>query len=245
MGCSGFYYNHWKGKFYPENLAKTQWLNYYTQFFGSLEVNSTFYRYPNPKLLIGWYNKTPSNFTFTLKANRVITHLRKFRDTEQYTANMYKLAKLLKEKLLCVLFQLPPILYKDMTLLETIADQLDPSVMNVLEFRHNSWWDSEVYTFLEQHGLVFCSVSASGLPADLIKSGETVYLRFHGKNGWYKHNYPDSELNAWAQRIRAANAAKVLCYFNNDYNANAPRNCLTLKRLLEAPGTGVESSLLL
>jgi uncharacterized protein YecE (DUF72 family) len=211
-----------------------------------LEVNSTFYRYPRPELLLGWYNKTPQNFTFTLKANRIITHLHKFHNTQQYTANLYKLAKLLKEKLLSVLFQLPPMLHKDMVLLETIASQLDSSVMNVLEFRHSSWWDSEVYCFLERRGLVFCSVSASGLPADLIKSGEAVYLRLHGKNGWYKHNYPDSELNAWAKQIKAAHAKKVLCYFNNDYNANAPpRNCLTLKKLLEAPDASVESSMLL
>jgi uncharacterized protein YecE (DUF72 family) len=233
LGCSGFYYNHWKGAFYPANLSKTKWLGYYTGFFNTLEVNNTFYRYPSEKLLLGWYNKTPENFKFTLKANRVITQFHKFKATEQYTANFYKLAHLLKEKLLCVLFQLPPMVHKNIELLQIIASQLDYSVMNVLEFRHSSWWDSEVYDFLDKKGIVFCSVSASELPDSLIKTGDSVYLRFHGKNGWYMHNYPDGELKDWTEKIKSQNAKQVLCYFNNDFNANATRNCLTLKKFLE------------
>ncbi len=239
-GCSGFYYNHWRGKFYPDDLAKTRWLTYYTQFFNTIEINNTFYRYPTEKLLVGWYQKTPADFKFTLKANRVITHLRKFNQTEKYTQNFYKLAHMLKEKLLCVLFQLPPSVHKDMVLLGNIAAQMDSSVLNVLEFRHGSWWDGEVYDFLRGHGLVFCSVSASELPDALVKTDNTVYVRFHGRDGWYMQNYTDSELAIWVKKIRAQNARRVLCYFNNDYNANAPKNCLTLKKILAPQATGAE-----
>ena len=244
MGCSGFYYNHWRGRFYPEKLPKTRWLNYYTQYFNTLEVNNTFYRYPSQKLLEGWFSKTPDDFTFAVKANRIITHLHKFKETHQYTATFYKLAHLLREKLLCVLFQLPPMVHKNMDLLQTIANQLDPSVMNVLEFRHESWWNQEVYDFMDKHGIVFCSVSASELPETLVRTGQTVYVRFHGKNGWYQHNYPDEELAEWARRIKQDNAPKVLCYFNNDFNANAPRNCLTLKELLEPETKHMQAPLL-
>jgi uncharacterized protein YecE (DUF72 family) len=245
LGCSGFYYNHWRGLFYPEKLSKTKWLEYYTQFFNTLEVNNTFYRYPSQELLEGWYNKTPSNFTFTLKANRIITQFHKFKGTEQYTASFYELAHLLREKLLCVLFQLPPMVHKNMDLLQTIADQLDPSVMNVLEFRHESWWDSEVYEFMDKRGIVFCSVSAYELPENIVKTGSAVYVRFHGKDGWYKHNYPDEELAAWAQKIKQQNPQRALCYFNNDFNANAPRNCLTFKKMLERQQANIETPLLL
>jgi uncharacterized protein YecE (DUF72 family) len=244
LGCSGFYYNHWKGIFYPERIAKTRWLSYYAQFFNTLEVNNTFYRYPSQKLLEGWYTKTADNFRFAVKANRIITHLHKFKGTEQYTANFYTLVYLLREKLLCVLFQLPPMVHKNMDLLQTIADQLDPSVMNVLEFRHESWWDREVYDFMDKHGIVFCSVSASELPETLVRTGPAVYVRFHGKDCWYQHNYPDEELQQWAERIKQQNATKVLCYFNNDYNANAPRNCLTLKGLLEPKEKRVQTPML-
>lgn len=118
LGCSGFYYNHWKGLFYPEKIPKTKWLQYYTQYFNTLEVNSTFYRYPSESMLQDWYDKTPKKFQSTPKANRIIIHTYKFHNTQQYTANFYKLAHLLKEKLLCVLFQLPPFIHKNLKLLQ-------------------------------------------------------------------------------------------------------------------------------
>lgn len=234
LGCSGFYYKHWIGKFYPEGLAKKDWLNYYTQQFRTVEINNTFYRYPTKKLLNNWHQKTPGDFKFTLKANRTITHLHKFNQTKHQTQNFYKLAHLLKEKLLCVLFQLPPTVQKDMTLLQVAAEKMDTSLLNVFEFRHPSWWDNEVYHFLEGHDMVFCSVSASELPDDVVKTGNSVYMRFHGRDGGYTQNYSYKELEKWAQKIRRQNAGQVLCYFNNDYNANAPRNCLMLRELLEA-----------
>ncbi len=232
LGCSGFYYNHWQGIFYPEKLPKAKWLPYYADHFNTLEVNNTFYRYPTEKLLQGWYRKTPPNFCFTLKANRAITHTRKFHATEQLTQNFYKLALQLQEKLACVLFQLPPFLHKSMDLLEKIAEQMDERVVNVLEFRHESWWDREVYAFLRRHGLVFCSVSSPELPETLVKTDLAVYVRFHGKTGWYQGSYSEKELKAYAENIMQQNPPKVFCYFNNDLNAYAVKNCLTLKKIL-------------
>ena len=232
LGCSGFYYNHWRGLFYPEKLGKAKWLQYYAEHFNTVELNNTFYRFPSESMLQGWYNKTPENFKFTLKANRLITHTRKFNNTEQFTESFYKLANLLREKLLCVLFQLPPFIQKNIELLEKIASQVDPKVTNVVEFRHESWWDSEVYAFMEKKGLVFCTVSASELPETLVATASSVYVRFHGKNGWYKHFYPEEELKGWAEKIKKQNAKRVFCYFNNDLNANAVKNCQTLKQLL-------------
>ncbi len=110
-------------------------------------------------------------------------------NTQQYTANFYKLAHLLKEKLLCVLFQLPPFIHKNLETVERIQSQVDPKVINVLEFRHESWWDSEVYDFMQKKGLVFCTVSSSELPETIVKTSPTIYVRFHGKKGWYQHNY--------------------------------------------------------
>ena len=233
LGCSGFYYNHWRGIFYPQNLPKTQWLQYYAEHFNTLEANNTFYRFPSEKMLEDWYEKTPEHFRFTLKANRAITHTRKFHNTEQLTANFYKLAYLLHEKLLAVLFQLPPFVHKNMELLEKIASQVDPKVTNVVEFRHESWWDIEVYDFIKKKGLIFCDISVSELPETLVQTGSTIYVRFHGKDGKYQYLYPDAELADWAKKIKRLNAQQVFCYFNNDVNGNAVKNCLTLKKLLE------------
>ena len=236
LGCSGFYYNHWKVRFYPQTLTKNEWLSYYAQHFNTLEVNNTFYRFPTQKLLQDWYHKTPENFQFTLKANRAITHTRKFHNTEQLTANFYKLANLLGEKLACVLFQLPPFIQKNMELLEKIASQVDINVTNVVEFRHESWWDSEVYDFMQKKGLVFCSVSASQLPETLVKTASDVYVRFHGKDGLYQGFYSEKQLLEWAEKIKQQNPQRVFCYFNNDLNANAVKNCLTLKELFKENG---------
>ncbi|MCW3999229.1 MAG: DUF72 domain-containing protein [Candidatus Bathyarchaeota archaeon] len=234
LGCSGFYYNHWRGRFYPTELAKAKWLEFYADQFNTLEINNTFYRYPTEKLLLSWKQRTPADFRFTLKANRAITHTRRFRGTPQLTETFYRLAHLLDEKLLCVLFQLPPSIQKDMALLETIADQMDTSVLNALEFRHRSWWSREVYDFLDRHQLLFCSVSVTDLPDEIVQTNGGLYVRFHGVDGWYGGNYPDAELQKWANRIRLLNPQKVLCYFNNDINAYAPANCQTLKRYVSA-----------
>lgn len=174
LGCSGYYYNHWKGLFYPETRPKTKWLQYYAQSFSTVEINNTFYWFPTEHFLQDWYNKTPQNFKFTIKANRSITHTRKFHNTQDLTKRFYELASLLKDKLLCVLFQLPPFMHKNLELLETIASQMDPKVVNVLEFRHESWWSSDVYALMERYGLVFCSVSASELPDDLVVTSDSV-----------------------------------------------------------------------
>lgn len=237
LGCSGFYYNHWRGRFYPEDLAKNEWLNFYSQHFSTVEVNNTFYRFPTEKLLLNWYNKTPAAFRFTVKANRQITHTRKFHQTETQTTRFYKLVKTLKEKLACVLFQFPPVVQKNLSLLNVIAGQMDPEVVNVLEFRHESWWSPDVYDAMRSEGLVFCSVSSEALPEDLVKTAKTVYLRFHGTNGWYSGDYSEAVLQDWANKIWALKAENVYCYFNNDVNAYAPKNCLTLKRLLEQKQT--------
>jgi uncharacterized protein YecE (DUF72 family) len=232
LGCSGFYYNHWKNVFYPEELPKTKWLQYYSQYFNTVEINNTFYRYPTEKLLQGWYNKTPANFKFTLKANRLITHTRKFHNTEDATKRFYQLAFTLKEKLSCILFQLPPSVHKNLELLQKIASQVDTALLNILEFRHPSWWSSDVYEFMAKNNLVFCSVSAAELPETLVKTAESIYVRFHGKDGWYMGFYTYQQLEEWAEKIKKSNAKRVLAYFNNDVNANAVKNCETLKRLL-------------
>jgi uncharacterized protein YecE (DUF72 family) len=114
---------------------------------------------------------------------------------------------------------IPPFVYKNLELLERISSQIDNHFLNVLEFRHESWWSTEVYDFLEKKGLVFCSVSASGLPERLVKTADSVYVRFHGKDGLYQDYYADDDLKAWAEKIKQSSAKQILCYFNNDVNA--------------------------
>ena len=105
-----------------------------------MEVNSTFYRFPERSTLESWCQRTPEGFDITLKAHRLITHMRRFGEAEDDLARQYELADVLGERLGCILFQLPPDLEMDMEWLRDVLGVLDREHRNVLEFRHPSWW---------------------------------------------------------------------------------------------------------
>jgi uncharacterized protein YecE (DUF72 family) len=232
FGCSGYYYGGWKGIFYPDDLKENKWLEYYSRKFNSVEINSSFYRFPFPNVVKGWYNKTPDNFKFALKGNRNITHVRKLKNVRRLIKSFYRLSDLLKEKLGCVLWQLPPNLKMDLKRLDSFCKELDLGYNNVIEFRHESWYCKEVYRLLKDNKIGFYIVSAPKLPESVKVTSSVAYIRFHGKKGWYRYNYSRDELKKWAERIKKIRAKELYCFFNNDYNANAVKNCLVLKRLV-------------
>jgi len=233
LGCSGWYYTDWTGRFYPEKLSKSRWLEYYSKQFNTVEINNTFYRFPSEKTVKGWYDKTPENFKFTLKANQVITHRRRFKNTQSTLNRFYSLAKILDEKLGCILFQLPPQKSKDIDFLKNAVKQFDPSKSNIIEFRHASWFDKEVYDLLNEFEVGFCSVSSADLSDDLLITANITYVRFHGVGSEkYHYLYSNRELKEWADKLKESNSNYVFCYFNNDYNANAPKNAQMLQKMI-------------
>jgi uncharacterized protein YecE (DUF72 family) len=233
LGTSGWSYPGWRGKFYPEGLASKDWLGFYAQNFSTVEINMTFYRFPKPETLKNWMDKTPSNFSFTLKANRQITHLKKLRNVEHEVRYFYILANSLREKLGCILFQLPPSLILDIPLLEDFLLTLSPEYKNVIEFRHESWYDNKIYSLLQSNHVTFCTVSSAKVPPDIAETTETAYFRFHGLTGGYRYNYPNEELKEWADRIKNTKAKECCVYFNNDYCAYAVFNCRLMSELLQ------------
>ncbi len=234
LGTSGWSYPDWKGRFYPEDLPQRKWLPFYSDHFNSVEINMTFYRFPKPETLKGWLDKTPSNFTFTLKANRQITHYKKLQDVKGDLRYFYLLADSLQERLGCILFQLPPSLTKNMDLLQDFLSHLSPNYKNVIEFRHESWFSEDVYSLLRSHKVIFCVVSSPQLPDLIVETAETSYFRFHGRIGWYKYNYTDEELKDWAEAIQKTKSKECFIYFNNDYHAYAVANCKKLIEYLQA-----------
>jgi uncharacterized protein YecE (DUF72 family) len=232
LGTSGWSYSDWRGKFYPEEMAQREWLSYYAQHFSTVEINMTFYRFPKPEMMKGWLDKTPPNFTFTLKANRQITHLKKIKGVKSQVKYFYILADSLKERLGCILFQLPPSLTFDLDLLQDFLLTLSPQYKNVIEFRHESWYREEVYELLRAHNIIFCVVSAPELPDRIVETSEISYYRFHGRIGWYKYNYSEEELEDWSEAIKKTKAKECYAYFNNDYQAHAIWNCKRLSELL-------------
>jgi uncharacterized protein YecE (DUF72 family) len=117
--------------------------------------------------------------------------------------------------------------------LKTLVLQLDPARRNVVEFRHQSWWNEKVYAAFRKAGIIYCSCSAPKLPDELVVTADEVYIRFHGKTGWYRHDYTADELAVWCQRIRDSAVCRVWAYFNNDRDAFAISNAKELLRQIQ------------
>ncbi|HKT47839.1 MAG TPA: DUF72 domain-containing protein, partial [Candidatus Acidoferrales bacterium] len=146
-GTSGWSYPSWKPEFYPEKLAPKKFLNYYATRLNSVELNYTFRRFPTEKLLRGWIEETPGHFKFAVKANQKITHVSRLRNVGDFTMDFVKALQPLDEngRLACVLFQLPPFLKRDASLLQDFLGVLPRTIRAAFEFRHESWFSEDVY----------------------------------------------------------------------------------------------------
>lgn len=234
IGCSGWNYRDWKGRFYPEKMAQKDWLEYYSGVFNTVEINSTFYRFPRDSTLIKWKETVPDEFKITLKGSRYVTHMKKLNEVEESVEKFYKAAYLLEDKKSCILWQLPPILHRDDEKLEAFCKLLNPDFTNVIEFRHLSWFDEQVYALLSKYNVVFCSISSPVFPEEMIITGKIGYVRFHGKGKkWYDYDYSREELHSWYEKIKNSGTEEVYIYFNNDLEARAPENARLLRSFFE------------
>ena len=217
IGCSGFYNKHWKNIFYPDTLPQSKWLNFYSEHFKTVELNSTFYRFPTLKSLQTWYDKSPPDFLFSIKVPQIITHINKFNDSQEQINDFYAVcAEGLQNKLGCILFQLPPSIHFSEEKLLQITNSLNPEFKNVIEFRHESWWRQSVYDTLSDKQIIFCSVSHPTLPATVISNMETVYIRLHGNIKMFYSNYSTKELqDLYDMVVNNKNIKEAFIYFNN------------------------------
>ena len=235
IGCSGWFYWHLKGSFYPTQMPTKEWFSHYAEHFSTVELNAPFYSWPTLATVQSWISQAEGrDMIYTVKASELITHLRKFEDTATLVRDFGFIADLLGPRMGCFLFQLPPSYHYSPDRLRTILEQLDPARRNVVEFRHKSWWNEDVYAAFEKSGTIFCSCSGPRLPDDLVKTADDIYVRFHGIERWYRHDYSQDELTVWADRIRAAGAERVWIYFNNDHDGYAIKNATMLAEILRA-----------
>ena len=235
VGTSGWSYKHWQGRFYPEGLKSTDWLEYYTKHFPTVEVNASFYRLPFEGMISGWTRKTPSRFRFVFKGSRKMTHFQKLGNVSESVQLLLERLEPLREKILCILWQLPPSLKQDQKLLEEFLAQLPESYRYAMEFRHTSWINDNSFCLLSKYRVAHCTVSAPKLPCNLTVTTDFAYIRFHGIQGWYNYNYSEEDLLWWRDEILkiGEETERVLAYFNNDFEANAVRNALRLQDLLK------------
>jgi uncharacterized protein YecE (DUF72 family) len=233
VGCSGWFYWHWRGDFYPAELTPSDWFPHYARHFKTVELNAPFYSWPTVATVQAWLRQAGRRqFVYTVKASELITHVKQFRDTATLVRDFGHIADLLGPRMGCFLFQLPPSFHYTPARLQRILAQLDPARRNVVEFRHRTWWNERVFAAFRDAGAIFCSCSGPRLPDELIKTADEIYVRFHGVKQWYRHDYTPQELAVWAARIQTSGAARVWAYFNNDRDGFAIRNARALLRTL-------------
>jgi uncharacterized protein YecE (DUF72 family) len=234
IGTSGWHYEDWRGVFYPGDLPRKKWLEFYAQKFNTVEVNNSFYRLPSEAAFIEWRTTVPSHFIYAVKVSRFITHVKRLKNVEEPVANFLSRARLLEDKLGVLLYQLPPQMKRNYELLEVFLRSLKPGLRNVFEFRHESWFDDSIFELLHRFGAGFCVFDMPGVACPFVETSNFAYIRFHGSQGLYWSRYSEKELNRWARTIvdLGKDLKTIYIYFNNDAQGHAVINALQLRRLL-------------
>src|SRR5258706_1861671 len=199
VGTSGYSYKEWKGTFYPEDLPAAKMLPYYGERFDSVEINNTFYRMPDPKMVTKWGEQVPDAFTFVLKAPQRITHQKKLADTGDDVRVLFEAAETLGPKLGPVLFQLPPYLRKDAARLREFVSRLPEARRVAFEFRHESWFDDEIYDILRARDVALCAADTdevTDVEKLLVPTASWGYMRLR------RTEYAEGEIEAWAERVQ-------------------------------------------
>jgi uncharacterized protein YecE (DUF72 family) len=237
IGCSGWNYESWRERVYPKGMGPARWLAHYATLFGTVEVNSTFYRLARPAAVARWVEATPPDFVFTVKASRYLTHMKRLTDMERGVERLYAgIAPLVESgRLGPVLWQLPERFHRDDDRLAFALERLPPG-RHCFEFRHPSWFTSEVYGLLHTFGVALAAGHDARRPLpDSPLTTDWTLIRFHYGARGRRGNYSEAELREWAERIARVRAeAEVFAYFNNDWEAFAVRNGLRLRQLLGA-----------
>jgi uncharacterized protein YecE (DUF72 family) len=241
VGCSGWQYDDWRGRLYPEGLGKGRWLQRYAEVFDTVEVNSTFYRLASRGAVARWVEETPPDFVFAAKASRYLTHIRRLRDIEAGIARYYERIEPLVDsgKLGPVVWQFPATFKRDDERIAEVLPLLPPG-RHCFEFRHESWFTEPVYELLRAHGaaLVIADHPRWPFQARELTTDWTLVRLHHGHRG-RRGNYSEAEIEEWARRIAGwRRRAEVLVYFNNDWEGFAVDNALSLKRRLRPSRDG-------
>ncbi|MBI4957521.1 MAG: DUF72 domain-containing protein, partial [Myxococcales bacterium] len=244
-GTSGFAYAHWKGPFYPADLATDALLGHYAARLPAVEINNTFYRMPRREMLAGWAAATPPGFRFVLKASQRITHHARLVDAGDSVRYLAGQAEALGPKLGGLLFQLPPYLRADgadEARLAAFLAVLPPGVPAAIEFRHESWYTETTFALLRAHGVALVTVDwaedeDAQKAAPLLATARHAYLRLR------KSRYRDDELAGWVERLLRLGCEEAQIFFKDDDAGEAPDAAARLLRLAARAGAEVPGPL--
>lgn len=235
LGTCGWSYKEWEGSFYQKG-EKTK-LRAYSRVFKTAEIDSTWYRYPSKGTVMGWLRYSPSDFVFSAKIPKLITHDKKLglkgdvqSDLERFLDLMQPLQ--LDGKLFCLLIQLPPSYGFNPENLESFFEKLPLHFRFAVEFRHLSWLGDETWELLRRYKVAYANVDEPLLPPEVHLTTDFAYFRWHGRGEkpWFDYRYSKEELEPWVSKVEDASTKvkKVVGYFNNHFHGYAPENCLHL-----------------
>jgi uncharacterized protein YecE (DUF72 family) len=235
LGTSGWSYKEWEEVFYQKGEKRK--LRAYSRVFKTVEIDSTFYRYPSKGMVMGWLRYSPSDFVFTAKLPKVVTHDKELGLKEDIEADLEAYLKLMRPlqlggKLGCLLVQLPPKYDFNPENLESFFKHLDPLFKYAVEFRNLSWMRNETWSLLKEYNVAYVNVDETLLPPEVHLTANFTYFRWHGRGErpWFDYLYEKAELDEWVPKVEEAakNVKKVYGYFNNHFHGYAPENCLYL-----------------
>jgi uncharacterized protein YecE (DUF72 family) len=235
IGTSGWHYEHWEGPFYPDTVAKRDYLAYYIKHLSTVEVNNTFYQLPEEGTLINWRDTVPEDFVFAVKASRYITHMKKLKDPQEPVTTFLGRIDALGDNLGPILFQLPPRWYFNRERLASFLEVLPSGQRYAFELRDPDWLNEQAYQILAEHNAALCIYDFKGRQAPKKVTADFVYVRLHGPNGAYQGKYSAEALTGWAEDMsRWQHQGKdVYCYFDNDQAGYAVQNALELQAIFQ------------
>jgi uncharacterized protein YecE (DUF72 family) len=228
IGTSGFAYKAWYDIFYPKGLPSSGMLRYYAEHFGAVEINSTFFRMPTEAALRQWAADVPAGFRFALKSPQLITHRKRLKEVDEPVAEFFRVSHALETHLGPLLFQLPPNFKKDLDRLEKFLDLVPKEARVAVEFRHQSWFDDDVFDALRNHGAALCIAHGEDQDAPRVATTDWGYLRLR------QVTYTDVALQEWAQYIRTQNWSQVHVFFKHEDTGTGPILARQLNEILKA-----------
>jgi uncharacterized protein YecE (DUF72 family) len=227
IGTSGFQYKEWKGNFYPEDLSAAKMLPYYAERFSTTEINYTFHRIPAPKTIDNWKAQTPDKFRFALKAPQKITHWAKLKDCSDSVEYFCKVVSGLGNRLGPVLFQLPPTFKKDADCLSSFLREF-PDMRAAFEFRHDSWFDDEIFDLLKSRNISLCIADTDDLATPKRITADYGYLRLR------RVDYNETDVKRWSDFVAEQKSTwkDAFVYFKHEESGTGPKLAKQMMDLL-------------
>jgi uncharacterized protein YecE (DUF72 family) len=223
-GASGYSFKEWKGSFYPPDMKPDGMLAYYSARLPTVEINNTFYRMPKTEMLANWAQTAPAGFKFAIKASRRITHFGHLKpETADSVSFLYRALEALGEKRGPVLFQLPPVMKKNLERLTEFLKLLPQGHGAAFEFRNETWFSEDVYSALKGAEASLClSEREDNAPPPLVETAPWGYVRLR------LETYSDADLEQWARKLAATGWSETYVYFMHE--PTAPAYAQTLMR---------------